>query len=165
MNADPRQHPSHLRFRQGSLFPREVSAASEIDAPIDVVWQTLTDFAHYAEWNPFTTHVETTLEVDSPVVLHVEMPGRSKSVRTECVNLVEPGQTICWGMHLGHPSLLCANRWQVLSKLQGDRTRYFTVDRFSGLMVPAMMWLYSEPMRRGFQSVADGLKVRAEAQA
>jgi len=69
-----------------------------------------------------------------------------------------PGHTICWGMHLGHPGLLTANRWQELHDLGGGRTLYHTVDRFSGLLVPLMMALYGEPTRRGFESVAHELK-------
>ena len=155
---DPRRDPFHLRYRQRSLFARDVEASVEIDAPRDVVWETLVDFESYPQWNPFTRRVETTLEVGAPVSLHVDMPGRSGSDRTEWVNLVEPGRTICWGMHLGHPGLLTANRWQELHDLGGGRTLYHTVDRFSGLLVPLMMALYGEPTRRGFESVAHELK-------
>jgi hypothetical protein len=155
---DPRSHPFHLRYRQRSLCARDVAASVEIDAPRAVVWAALVDFARYPLWNPFTREVETSLEVGEPVRLHVDMPGRSTSVRTEWVNLVEPGRTICWGMHLAHPALLCANRWQQLSDLEDGRTRYHTVDHFSGVLVPLMMSLYGEPTRRGFESVALGLK-------
>jgi uncharacterized protein YndB with AHSA1/START domain len=159
---NPRQHPFHLRYRQRALCAREVSAEAEIAAPIGEVWKALVDFERYPEWNVFSTAVKTNLEVGAPVELHVDMPGRSKSIRTEWVNLVEPGRTICWGMYMLHPTLLCANRWQELHELEAGGTRYFTVDRFSGLLVPLMMSLYEEPMRQGFQSVADGLKAWVE---
>lgn len=163
--SDPRQHPFHARYRQRALFAREVSASTEIAASRDDVWNALVDFERYPLWNPFTTQVTTTLEVGAPVTLHVDMPGRAKSVRTEWVNLVEPGRTICWGMHLGHPVLLCANRWQQLDDLEGGRTRYHTVDRFSGLLVPLVMALYGESTRRGFESAALGLKRWVERRA
>jgi hypothetical protein len=66
-------------------------------------------------------------------------------------------------MHMGHPVLLTANRWQELSDLSGGRTRYRTIDRFSGLLVPLVMALYGEPTRRGFESVAAGLKQWVES--
>ncbi len=155
---EDRDHPIHRRYRQGSIFPYEISARAEIAAPIDVAWQALVDFEHYGEWNTFTPKVKTDLEVGSPVQLHVVMPRRSSSVRTECLNLVEPGKIICWGMHLGHPLLLCANRWQILNELDNGRTQYLTVDKVSGLLVPLLLALYGRPMRLGFQSVADNLK-------
>ena len=157
-----REHPIHLRYRQRRLFARDVMGSSEIDAPIDLVWDALVDFKRYPEWNTFTRSVGTNLEVGSPVEIHMDLPGRFTSILTEWVNLVERGSTICWGMHMGHPLILCANRWQELQELPGGRTRYVTTDRFSGLLVPIQMRLNAEPMRLGFQSVADGLKAWVE---
>jgi hypothetical protein len=159
---NPRQHPFHLRFAQTAIFPSKVEASITIDAPIEDVWQALVDFPQYGAWNPFTPIVETDLQVGSPITLHVDMPARSKSVRAEWVNLVEPGKTICWGMHMAAPWLLCANRWQELTPLQGGGTRYTTTDYFSGLLAPLVLLFYGEPMRKGFQSVADGLKAHVE---
>jgi hypothetical protein len=165
MTTEARDHPVHRRYRQRAFFPREVSAGAEIAAPIGRVWQILTDLERYPEWNPFTTRVESTLCVGDPVRLHVAMPGRSRSVRTEWVNVFEPEDCIAWGMHMLHPALLNANRYQELTDLGNGRTRYYTVDRFSGLLVPVMMAAYAEPMRRGFESVARSLKARAENEA
>lgn len=165
LTQEGRSHPVHLRFRQRQLFPHQVSAAINISAPIDRVWDVLVDFQHYPDWNPFTPKVETDLEIGAPVKLHVNMPGRSTSMRTEWINLVEPGRTLCWGMHMGYPLLLCANRWQILREIENGHTEYQTIDKFSGLLVPLVLALYGEPMRLGFQSVADNLKRRVEEQA
>lgn len=164
MPNNDRSHPFHQRFRQRALFAREVTGSCEIEAPVEEVWQALIGFDSYSEWNIFTPHVQTDLRIGSPVELDVVMPGRSRSRRTEWVNLVEPGRTICWGMHLGHPGLLCANRWQILRDLGDGRTQYLTVDKFSGMLVPIVFALYGQPMHIGFQSVADGLKRWVEAQ-
>lgn len=160
---DGRQHPFHLKFRQRKLFAAQISGRSEIAAPVALVWDVLVDFDNYHRWNPFTPQVETNFAVGSPVILHVDMPGRSKSVRTEWINLVEPSQTICWGMQMGHASLLCANRWQSLRDLGEGRTEYLTTDYFSGVLTPLVMALYGEPTRLGFQSVGDSLKSYVEA--
>lgn len=155
-----REHSFHQRFAQGRWFRREVSASAEIDAPVDRVWAVLVDFARYPTWNPMTPRVEARLEVGAPAHLWVDMPRRSRRRVTEWINRVEPGRTLCWGMHMGPRWLLCANRWQQLEALPQQRTRYTTVDRLSGLLAPLVMLLYGEPMRRGFQSVADGLATR-----
>ena len=161
--ATGRLHPIHLRYRQRRIFSHQVSASADIAASIDAVWNTLVDFDHYCDWNIFTPKVETDLQIGSPVKLHVAMPGRSESVRTEWINLVEPGKTICWGMHMGHPALLCSNRWQTLRELANGHTQYLTVDKFSGILVPLVVALYGRPMQIGFQSVADNLKQWVEA--
>lgn len=163
MTSEAHEHPLYRRYRQRGVFPREISAGIEIGAPVSLVWQILIDFDHYEEWNPFTPQVVAKLGLGEPVELHVDMPGRSKSVRVEWINRIEDESRICWGMDLGHPALLVANRFQEVTKIDEERTRYYTVDRFSGLVVPLMMALYGEPTRLGFESVARGLKIRAEA--
>ncbi len=75
---------------------------------------------------------------------------------------MEPERTLCWGMQMGHRAFLCANRWQMLEPIAGG-TRYTTVDRFSGLLVPVVMALYGSPMQQGFQQMADALKARVES--
>ncbi len=48
-----------------------VSETVEIDAPQEFVWAVLTDYEQYPEWNPYTVKVETTLELGTPIVLHL----------------------------------------------------------------------------------------------
>lgn len=151
----------HERYRQGRVFPRVVAASVDIRAPADEVWAVLVDFARYREWNPFTPEVDAELTVGASVGLLVKMPGRHQLRRVEQINRVEPQRTLCWGMRMGHRAVLCANRWQVLEPI-GEDTRYTTVDRFSGLLVPLVMALYGGPMRVGFQQMADALKARVE---
>jgi hypothetical protein len=160
-----RQHPYHQRFERRGPFAARVEAKSEIEAPRELVWEILHDVDRYAEWNPFTPRATTSLRIGAPVELEVHMPGKRTMIRTEWVNLVEPGQTICWGMHMAHPALLTANRWQELEELGPAATRYSTYDRFSGLLTPLVLALYGEGIRVGFQQVADALKTRAEAVA
>jgi hypothetical protein len=152
----------HARYRQGRVFPTAVSAEVEIDAPPERVWSILTDFDRYPEWNPFTVSVETALRVGEPVVMDVHLPGKRPSIRTEWVNRVEDGRCIAWGMHMVGPAWLTANRLQWVDALDEGRSRYRTADQMSGWLVPVVMTLYGDSMRRGFESVARALKDRAE---
>jgi uncharacterized protein YndB with AHSA1/START domain len=42
----------------------------EIEAPPDVVWRVLTDFAAYPEWNPFIVRIGGDLTVGQVLDLH-----------------------------------------------------------------------------------------------
>ncbi|UCE85470.1 MAG: SRPBCC family protein, partial [Deltaproteobacteria bacterium] len=55
--------------------PKCVRAEIEIDAPIERVWRILTDLDRYADWNPFTPRVESTLRIGAPVHLYVRLVG------------------------------------------------------------------------------------------
>lgn len=138
-----------------------VRAESEIDAPRAEVWDVLSDFERYPEWNPFTPEVRTTLEPGTPVEMRVVLWTGVRDQR-EVVRQVVPGERICWGMHMGAPWLVNAERCQWLEPLPGGRTRYVTEDRIAGVVAPLVLLLYGASMQRGFDGVARGLKATCE---
>ena len=139
-----------------------VRAEIEIDASIDRVWQILNDLQAYAEWNPFTPLVESSLQIGDPIHLHARMIGERLFHRVEWVTRNEP-HTLCWEMKMGARFLLHAERCQALTPLDDRRTHYVTEDRITGLLTPVVMGLFGRAMRRGFEDCARGLKKHAEA--
>ncbi len=151
----------HRRFAQGPVWRNEVAASIEIDAPRALVWDVLSDLAAYPQWNTFTPLAEAVFAVGEKVRLRVLMPGTRARFQTEWINRIEPGRSFCWGVRFGHPLILVANRWRELESTEDGGTRYVTVDRFSGLLVPLVFWLYEKGMRLGFELAAANLKQRA----
>ena len=149
---------------------RAVGAATEIDAPLDKVWSVLTDVDRYPEWNPFTVSVRTDFELGSPVDMQVCLRGRRRSDGTpktmhqvEYVTSYVEGSRISWGVNVGPGWFITADRWQQLTDLGAGRTRYETVDEFTGVGVDLMLLMMRKHMARGFAEVAAALKARCEA--
>jgi hypothetical protein len=143
--------------------PRCVRAEISIDAPIDRVWGILRDFDRYDEWNPFTPKVETTLEIGAPNHLHARMIGKRLLHRVEYVTRNQP-HTLGWEMKFGARFLLHAERVQVLTALDANRTHYVSEDCFTGWLEPLVFALFGNSMRRGFEDCGRGLKIAAEIQ-
>ena len=148
---------------------RAVGASIEIDAPIERVWQVLTDVAAYPSWNPFTVSVDTTFELGTPVDMRVCLRGRTAKDGTrktmhqvEYVTSYIEGRRVSWGVNVGPGWFITADRYQELTDLDDGRTRYETVDEFTGVGVGFMMLLMERHMARGFAEVAHALKERCE---
>jgi hypothetical protein len=141
--------------------PKCVRAEVEIDAPIERVWEILNDVDRYGEWNPFTPRVESTLQIGAPIRLHVRLVGRRLMRRVEFVTRNAP-YTLGWEMKMGARFLLYAERVQVLTAIDEDRTRYRTADCFTGWLRPLVLGLFGKAMERGFVDCALGLKKAAE---
>jgi hypothetical protein len=141
----------------------DVATAIEIDAPRAHVWSILVDLARYPEWNPFTPRIEASLKIGEPVILHVAMkPGRATMRQPEVMTSYVEGEELGWGTTMVHRLLLHANRTQRLVEIGTGRTRYTSVDRFEGAIVPLVMALYRRDVQRGFDETARALKQRAE---
>lgn len=133
----------------------------DIDAPIEQVWEVLTDFHAYAEWNRFTPKIETSGRIGEPVRLHVRLSDNENGrlTRSNLIMKKKAAYELCWG---SENFLIKANRYQTLTPLEDGRTRYESREPFGGLLAPVIMWWHRENLMRGYQWAAKGLKERAE---
>lgn len=143
-----------------TIFSKTVT----IDASAEEVWQVLTDFDSYPQWNPFTTRVvpKGQFQTGNKVDLHVHMPIRGDRISVETVECIEPAKQIAWGMTMGHTCLLKARRDQLISPINDTQCTYQTWDAFRGLLTPLVVKLFGKDMQNGFNGVADALKARCE---
>ena len=149
---------------------RNPAASIEIDAPLDVVWSVMLDAAAYGEWNPFIERAETADPpvVGAPIVLHVRWANGKTTRSPERISeITPPGDgTACLAyVYEGLPAklgLVRGVRYQRLTALATDRTRYDTVEEFSG---PLVRFAGPGRVADGFRRHAEGLKRRAESLA
>jgi hypothetical protein len=154
--------PPLTRFVQRTRFARSVTSEVCIDAAPERVWQVLTDFPRYPDWNPFTAPVQARLLEGEAVTLTVHMLRRRPLTQVEYLHDLIESRRLCWGMVMGHPALLTASRVQTLEPLATGGTRYRSEDRLSGWLSPLVLALYGAAMQRGFDAMAAALKTRAE---
>src|SRR5215472_9382187 len=73
------------------------SIAVEIDAPASLVWEVLTDFARYGEWNTFCPGLETTGRLGDMVCMQVRIPGTDQVIPVnETLVAWEPERLLSW---------------------------------------------------------------------
>lgn len=147
----------------GRLNMPTYRAAADIAAPIDVVWDVLTDLDGYPSWNPFTIAARSPLAVGGPVKLHVVMwGGWLKLWQREVLSAVEAPHTLDWGARV-MGGMVVAARTQRLTPLPDGGTRYETEDAITGPLAWLVELLFGGSLRRGFAGVAEGLRTAAEA--
>lgn len=149
-------------------------ATVAIDAPLELVWEVMTDLDGYGEWNPFLFRAEcpSPPRAGDPIVLHVRWRNGRTSRSPERISVVEPpyadGEvrraTLAY-VYEGLPArlgLVRGTRFQWLSQADGGPTVYDTLEEFSGPLVPL-----AGPGRvaDGFQRHAEALRGRAESLA
>lgn len=133
----------------------------DIDAPPDVVWQVLTDFDNYEQWNPLAVRCSTSLVPGEPIDMMVRLgPGPLRKQR-EWIRTCTPGQEFSYAMKpVGR--LLRSLRTQKIEAIEGNRTRYTAHFEIRGLLSPVVEALLGRALRRGFDGVAEGLRLQAE---
>jgi hypothetical protein len=155
-------HFSIILHSQDGLDMKEVSAEIEIEAPADRVWEVLTDFAKFPEWNPFIRQMSG--EVRTGAQLQVQLGptgGRVMSFKPKMVN-VETNREMSWLGRLLIPGLFTGEHSFTIEALDEKGVRFVQHEKFTGLLVPFMAKSLDKDTKRGFEEMNQALKERAE---
>ncbi|MFB6155940.1 MAG: SRPBCC family protein [Haloferacaceae archaeon] len=142
----------------------ELSTSVDIDAPSDVVWDVLTDFDEYGEWNPFALVAGRPTE-GARLTVELRPPGKRATTFRPTVTRVDPGEELRWRGHLFVRGLYDGEHRFSLEALDDGRTRFVQSETFEGLLVgPINRWL-GDATREGFEAMNEALRARAESRA
>ena len=135
-----------------------------INAPAETVWEVLTDFAKYPDWNPFTVRAESSLEIGAPVDLYIPR-GKSMMKQSFVLEVFDPPREIAWRLpKMLHKSVFNAYRTQKVVPVDAERCTYQTSDTFDGWIAGKLYSSQGDWVRRNFNKLATALKERCEAQ-
>ena len=137
----------------------------EIDAPADRVWDVLTDFTAYPDWNPFIRRAGGPVRVGSRLEARLQPPaGRAMTLRPTVLAAV-PNRELRWLGHLFVPGLFDGEHGFRIESLASDRVRFVQEERFAGLLAPLVLRFVERDTRQGFEAMNRALKARAEQSA
>ncbi len=142
----------------------EISTEIEIDAPADRVWQVLTDFASYPDWNPFVTQITGTLATGERLTVRLQPPGGRGMTFSPRVVELEPSKVFAWLGNLGIRGIFDGAHRFELVPLDGDRTRLVQSEQFSGLLVRLLKKTLDTSTRDGFVAMNEAVKRRVEGE-
>ena len=132
-----------------------------IEAPAALVWEVITDFDKYGQWNEFCPSIAAELEIGSPVTMQVDL-GNGLQPQVEYITFIDAPRKITWSMENKPGDPIHADRSQVVTALGDERCSYVTYDDFSGEFAATMVEQMGEQVRAGFNLCARNLKHRAE---
>jgi uncharacterized protein YndB with AHSA1/START domain len=132
----------------------------EVEAPKDVVWSVIADFAAYAEWNPFVVACSSELRVGAPMAMTVRLGDRQRE-QVEFVSRVVEGELFEYRMKPVGPLLHSYRQHEVASQADG-RTLYRSTFELNGWLAPLVGAILSGPLHDGFKGMTDSLVSRSE---
>ncbi len=132
----------------------------EIDAPAELVWEVITDFKAYGEWNEYIVACESTLEVGSPIVLKARLLPFAVSTFREIIYKHLPGKTIHYGLPI---PLGAVNgvRSHTVTRLASGKTKYESVYEQTGWLSFFARLIVGKQLERGFATMTEGIERRA----
>jgi hypothetical protein len=140
---------------------KELHSEIEIDASAERVWDILTDFASYPQWNPFIRRIGGELEVGERLEVRLQPPDSRGITMRPTVLRAEPNRLMRWLGRLFVPGIFDGGHSFAIHPLGEDRVRFVQHEAFKGVLVPLVARTLDNTLR-GFEEMNEALKERAE---
>lgn len=137
----------------------ELYTTINIEAPVKTVWQVLTDWNDYPNWNPFIKKIEGILELGSSLTAQID----TMTFRPTVTQLEAPYQ-LNWLGHLFFKGLFDGEHQFRLEALPNGHTQLHHSEYFSGLLIPLFKKQLLGNTKSGFEAMNQALKQHVEAQ-
>ncbi len=141
---------------------KELYSEIEIQATDEKVWQVLTDFASFPQWNPFMRRAAGELKKGAKLEVYIQPPGASGTTFRPTVLEADPKRELHWIGHLLIPGLLDGEHILTIEPLSENCVRFVQRETFTGVLVPLFAGSLAADTQRGFEEMNRALKARAE---
>jgi hypothetical protein len=103
---------------------KELRTDIEIDASAERVWQVLTDFDSFPQWNPFIRHVAGEPKVGERLEVRIQPSGARAMTFKPSVLKADPGQELRWLGRLLTRGLFDGEHSFTIETLGANRVRF-----------------------------------------
>jgi hypothetical protein len=141
---------------------KELRSEIEIQASAERVWQLLTDFPSFPQWNPFIREASGAIRVGERLEVHIQPSGASGMTFRPTVLKAEPNRELRWLGHLLLSGLFDGEHSFTIEPLGENHVRFTQREVFTGLLVPLFARGLDTDTRRGFEEMNLALKTKAE---
>lgn len=141
---------------------RTIETEITINAPVEKVWQILTDFPAYPDWNPFIRRFDVAPKLGNRFSVTLQPHGsKPMTFKPVCLNL-EPNKEFRWLGKLFVSGLFDGEHVFQLEPLPDGKTRLIHKEYFRGILVPLLWNMLDTKTRYSFNRMNEALKERSE---
>lgn len=141
---------------------REIATEIKINAPPEKVWEILTDFTKFPDWNHFIRKAEGEIKEGNKLTVRLEQPDGKAMTFKPTVAKVSERKEFRWLGHLFLPGLFDGEHiFEIVP--QGENTvKFVQREKFRGILFPLFWKSLDTSTRQGFNEMNAALKKRAE---
>lgn len=141
---------------------KTISTEIIIQAPKEKVWDILSDFDSYPDWNPFITQIRGELSKGKNLEVTLNIEGRKPSSFQPVVISAIPNEKFCWKGKLLIGGLFDGTHYFKIEDTPDGNTRLIHGENFRGILVGPIMKKIEAATVAGFRKMNESLKELAE---
>lgn len=156
-NKENHQAPG-IAIKKGRLLYSEIT----IHAPVGRVWQILTEFKSYPDWNPFVRSLKGIPKVGARIEVMLQPPGGKPMLFKPKVLCFEENTELRWIGNLLFPGIFDGEHVFHLQENPDGSCTFQHYERFRGIVVPLLKKMLEQNTLSGFKLLNEALKRRSE---
>jgi len=141
---------------------RLIESEIEINASAECVWDILTAFNQYPDWNPFIRSIKGSASPGAELNVQIQPPQGQKMAFNPMVVSVNPKREFSWVGHVLFQGLFDGNHIFKIIPTGVGQVRFIHSESFSGLLSAIIFKLVGDDTRAGFIAMNNALKILAE---
>jgi hypothetical protein len=132
-----------------------------INAAPNKIWDVLTDFQSYHQWNPFIKSLSGKPIVGNKVVVVLGPPDGKDMTFTPTILEFSENKEFRWLGKLLTKGIFDGEHYFKLVELENQKTKFIHGENFSGILIP-LMGKVLEKTKKGFELMNESLKKECE---
>lgn len=136
-----------------------------INAPLERVWNLLTDLSEYSSWNPFIVNAKGEIKLEQKLLCQPRLPNGGKYTFRPTVTRCDPLKEFAWTGKVIHSRLACGEHLFQLEEVGKNQVRLIHNEIFTGVFASLYLPLIKKKTTVGFDMMNRAVKKRAEAAA
>lgn len=143
----------------------EIKTEIEINAPQSRVWEVLTDFSHYPDWNPFILELKGSVHQGATITYRFEFPRGIRIWTAAEILRFDQQKELRWGAHFLSPRAFNGEHYFAIAPTSGGGVTFCHGEIFTGLLLPIALPILRKYGPRTYEALNIALKQRVEALA
>jgi hypothetical protein len=141
---------------------KQLRTQVDIDATAERVWQVLTDFGAYPQWNPFMTQVSGTPTQGERLTIRMRPEGGRAMTFRPTVREAVAQRRLRWLGHLLVPGIFDGEHCFTIEPRDEGGVRLVQQEDFRGVLVPLLSRSLDRRTLPAFERMNQAIKQRAE---
>jgi hypothetical protein len=150
------------QVRRNSMLGMTLHTEIIIEASPKQVWDVLTDFASYGEWNQSIPYAQGVASTGTLLRVTIHWPGLRSSPYVLEVLAAAPDRELRWMGRFGRTGLMDGDHRFVIEPIGVSRCKVTQTEYFYGWLVPFFAPWLRRNVLSGFEQMNAALKNRAE---
>ena len=140
----------------------EIRTQIIIQSPAAKIWQVLTDFPSYPNWNPFIRSISGSLSVGQPLKVEIQPPGQKAMRFKPRLLQAKTMERLAWKGKVLLPGLLDGEHIFELAPTTYQTTHFTHREIFTGIFVGMLIKPNAQSIKQGFEQMNEQLRLKCQ---